>query len=94
MSWRQQYKFGTTTMTTTFNIKISETINLTEYKLMYFFGTWVTKTIIPAECDAEAIFDADEAYNNSNLKNWQYPVALWCGNRRVKNYNDRNIYNA
>ena len=53
---------------------------------MYFFGTWITKSIIPAECDKEAIFDADDEYSESNLNNWQYPVALWCGNRKVKSY--------
>ena len=68
-------------------VKISaELPKMKEYRLMYFFGTWVTKSIIPAECDKEAIFDADDEYNESNLKSWQYPVALWCGNRKVKSY--------
>ena len=74
-------------------VKISTEMPKTkEYRLMYFFGTWVTKSIIPAECDKEAIFDADEVYSKSNLTNWQYPVALWCGNRKVKEYNNRSIY--
>ena len=68
------------------NITINETPALKTYRLMYFFGTWVTKSIIPAECDNEAIFDADDEYNESNLTNWQYPVALFCGNRKVKSY--------
>jgi len=68
------------------NITINETPALKTYRLMYFFGTWVTKSIIPAECDNEAIFDADDEYSESNLNNWQYPVALWCGNRKVKSY--------
>ena len=64
-----------------------------EYRLRYFFGTWMTSSIIFAENDAEAIHDADEAYNeNGNLADWQYPVALFCGNRKVKEYNCRNIY--
>lgn len=62
------------------------------YRLMYFFGTWHTHSTIVAESKAEAIFDADEDYKNAaNLHNWQYPVALWCGNSRIKDYNNRNI---
>ncbi len=64
-----------------------------EYRLRYFFGTWMTSSIIFAENDAEAIHDADEVYNrNGNLADWQYPVALFCGNRKVKEYNCRSIY--
>ena len=64
-----------------------------EYRLRYFFGTWMTSSIIFAESDAEAIHDADEVYNgNGNLADWQYPVALFCGNRRIKEYNCRSIY--
>ena len=69
------------------SVKISNKLpKMKEYRLRYFFGTWVTKSIIPAECDKEAIFDADEVYSESNINNWQYPVALWCGNRKVKSY--------
>lgn len=73
------------------------TITLSEpstktYKLMYFFGTWHTSELFAAESDNEAIFDADESYNgNANLHNWHYPVALWCGNRQVKSYNNNSI---
>lgn len=75
-------------------VKISTTLPKTkEYRLRYFFGTWMTSHIIYAESDTEAIHDADEAYNeNGNLADWQYPVALFCGNRKIKEYNCRNIY--
>ena len=64
-----------------------------EYRLRYFFGTWMTSSIIFAESDAEAIHDADDVYNeNGNLADWKYPVALFCGNRKIKEYNCRNIY--
>ena len=70
------------------SVKISiELPKMKEYRLRYFFGTWLTSSIIIAENDAEAIHDCDEVYNeNGNLANWQYPVALWCGNRKVKSY--------
>lgn len=58
-----------------------------EYRLMYNFGAWVTKEIIIAESDAEAVFDADTTFTNSNLAGWKYGVALFCGNRKVKQYN-------
>lgn len=50
------------------------------------FGAWVTKEVIVAENDMEAIFDADKTFANSNLANWKYEVALFCGNRKVKQY--------
>lgn len=56
------------------------------YKLMYFFGTWITKEVLTAENDAEAIFDADMVFANSQLTGWQHGVALFCGNRKVKTY--------
>ena len=73
---------------TTFNnnITMSETINTKEYKVMFKFGAWLSKETFTAESDAEAIFDADAIVNNSNLKNLQNGVALWCGNRMVKQY--------
>jgi hypothetical protein len=55
-------------------------------KVMFKFGAWLSKETFAAESDAEAIFDADAIVNNSNLKNWQNGVALWCGNRMVKQY--------
>lgn len=77
-------------METTFaNIKVNENVNTRKYRLMYFFGAWVTKEVIYAENDAEAIFDADEVYKTSNMNNWKYAVVLWCGNRRVKYYDNR-----
>lgn len=54
------------------------------YKLMYYFGVWHTKEVFAAENDAEAIADADSAQ--------KYPLlnyALWCGNRKVKEYNNK-----
>ena len=59
---------------------------LKTYKLMYFFGVWVTKSIIPAENDKEAIFDSDDIFSESRLKDWKHGVALFCGNRKVKTY--------
>ena len=59
---------------------------LNTYKLMYMFGAWVTKEIIAAESDKEAIHDADEIFANSRLQSWENGVALWCGNRIVKRY--------
>jgi len=74
-------------------IKISTSIpEVKEYRLKYYFGTWITKSIICAESDAEAIHDADEYYSESCLNGWKYPVALFCGNRKVKDYNNNNIY--
>lgn len=37
-----------------------------EYRLMYFFGTWVTSDKIYAECDEEAIFEADSMEKKAN----------------------------
>ena len=70
------------------SVKISTELPKTkEYRLRYFFGTWLTSSIIFAENDAEAIHDCDEVYNeNGNLANWRYPVALFCGNRKIKDY--------
>jgi hypothetical protein len=70
------------------NATINTTLpNTREYRLMYLFGAWVTKEVIIAESDAEAVFDADMAFANSSLDNWKYGVALFCGNRKVKQYN-------
>jgi hypothetical protein len=54
-----------------------------EYKLMYRFGSWVTHCRIIAECDAEALHDAREIYEDSALTHWPYEVALFCGRRKV-----------
>lgn len=54
---------------------------------MYKFGAWVTDCKIIAEGDSEAIYDCDEIMaHKDSLKNWQYSVALWCGNRLIKVY--------
>ena len=68
-------------------INTTATPNTKEYRLMYLFGAWVTKEVIIAESDAEAVFDADMVFANSNLGNWKYGVALFRGNRKVKQYN-------
>lgn len=64
------------------------TPQISEYRLMYFFGTWITRAIICAESNAEAIFDADEIFNSSELTNWQHGVALYKvgSNKPVKVY--------
>lgn len=69
-------------------VNIFSDIKISEYRLMYYWGAWITSKIINAETDAEAIFDADEFFENStNLKNWRGNVVLFCGNRKVKIYN-------
>ena len=59
---------------------------LKEYRLMYMFGAWITRDIVIAEDDAEAIFDATDLFNESKLQNWQHGVALWQGNRLVHRF--------
>jgi len=56
-----------------------------EYRVMYFFGAWVTKSVIPAESDKEAIFDAQD--DAASLMQKGFKVALFCGNRKVMSYN-------
>ena len=69
----------------TMNITLS-TPTFKTYKLMYFFGAWITKEVIAAENDAEAVFDADHTFADSRLSEWKNGVALFCGNRKVKQY--------
>ena len=57
-----------------------------EYRLMYYFGVWMTSSIIYAECDAEAIFDARQELKDKQSK-LALPYALWRGNRIVKKFN-------
>jgi hypothetical protein len=64
-------------------VKLND-IKTHEYKLMYMFGAWVTAEVIIAECDDEAIFDAEE--HAQKLKNWKNGVALFCGNRLVHKF--------
>lgn len=59
-----------------------------EYKLMYRFGAWVTKSSIYAESDAEALHDAREIFDESALGRWSYEVALWRGTRKVATLKD------
>ena len=61
-------------------------ISTREYRLMYFFGAWVSKCTIIAENDKEAVFDADQIFKDSHLQGWEHGVALFCGNRMVKEY--------
>ena len=67
------------------NINLSEVVTR-EYRLMYMYGAWVTKSVIYAENDAEAIFDADMDFSDSRLGDLKHGVALFCGNRMVKSY--------
>ena len=67
-------------------VEVSELPNVKEYRLMYMFGAWVCDRFIYAETDAEAVHDADEAYQEAvNLHTW-HGVALVQGNRLVKMY--------
>lgn len=59
-------------------------VKINEYKLMYMFGAWITAEVIIAECDDEALFDAEE--HAQKLSNWENGVALFCGNRLVHRY--------
>ena len=65
----------------------AKSLNFKTYRFMYQFGAWVSKETFASESDAEAIFDADAIFNSDEaLQNWNYKVALWCGNRMVKQY--------
>jgi hypothetical protein len=66
-------------------IVINTNLTTKEYRLMYLWGAWVTKEVIFAENDAEAIFDADAAFASCRLESFN--VVLFCGNRAVKIYN-------
>lgn len=67
-------------------VEVSELPNVKEYRLMYMFGAWVCDRCIYAETDAEAVHDADEAYQEAeNLHTW-HGVALVQGDRFVKMY--------
>ena len=61
------------------------TNTLKTYKVMYYFGAWISKETFAAESDAEAIFDADMIVANAPAKD-KLIYALWQGNRRVKTY--------
>lgn len=80
-------------MTTLLNIfknvnPVESEFTTREYRLMYFYGVWHTKSMIYAESDAEAIYDARcEAKDSKAAVNGKLPFALWCGNRIVKKFN-------
>lgn len=63
-----------------------EVTKFKEYRLMYFFGCWYTKDVIPAGDDETAIMLSDYCFGESKLQNWQHAVALFDGNRLVKQY--------
>lgn len=67
-------------------VTLNENLTTREYRLMYYFGVWYTHSIIYAECDAEAIFDAREDFKIAKAAG-KLPYALWCGNRLVKRFN-------
>lgn len=69
------------------NIKVNTNLNTKEYRVMYLWGAWITKAVIYAENDTEAIHDAQEYAKD--MKSWKEGVALWCGNRLVKEYVQR-----
>ncbi len=59
-----------------------------EYRLMYFYGIWHTKSMIYAESDAEAIYDARcEVKGSKAAVNGKLPYALFRGNKLVKRFN-------
>lgn len=60
------------------DIKLNDSLQVKEYRLMYYFGCWLTAKKIYAEDDAEAIFDAQEHISTKRLR-W----ALFCNGRMV-----------
>ena len=78
-------------MTLNFNIALSE-LNTKEYKFMVANdGKWQVSDVIIAECDAEAIHDADEIFKEFNMEDWQYSIKLMQENRVVKMYNNKPV---
>lgn len=63
----------------------ASSLNLKTYKVMYYFGTWMTHEVLAAENDAEAIFDADMSVATAPAKD-KLTYALFQGNRKVKTY--------
>lgn len=63
----------------------ASSLNLKTYKVMYYFGTWMTHEVLAAESDEEAIFDADMSVANAPARG-KLTYALWQGNRKVKTY--------
>lgn len=80
-------------MTTQLNIfksviPVESEIITREYRLMYFYGVWQTKSVIYAESDAEAIYDARcEVKGSEAAVNGKMPYALFRGNKLVKQFN-------
>lgn len=62
--------------------------NTKEYRLMYFFGTWITAECIYAESDEEAVFDAD---SNPKIASDTLRYALFKGNNIIKMYDTGNV---
>lgn len=67
-------------------VKLQENIVTKKYCIYYWYGCWTPRKSFYAESDAEAIFDADIEFANSKLQDWKHDVALFCGNRKVKQY--------
>ena len=59
-------------------VKLNDNLQVKEYRLMYYFGCWLTAKKIYAEDDAEAIFDAKDEIKSTTLR-----YALFCGHRKV-----------
>lgn len=64
---------------------MTQTNTYKTYRVMYYFGAWISKETFSAESDAEAIFDADMIVANAPAKD-KLTYALWRGNRKVKTY--------
>ena len=64
---------------------MTQTNTYKTYRVMYYFGAWVTKETFSAESDAEAIFDADMIVANAPAKD-KLTYTLFQGNRKVKTY--------
>lgn len=70
------------------NPAVESEITTREYRLMYFYGVWHTKSMIYAESDAEAIYDTrKEVKDAKEAVNGKLPYALFQGNRLVKRFN-------
>lgn len=65
-------------------VKMNDNLVIKEYRLMYFFGCWMTATKLYAEDDNEALFDAKfEMEQRANKGGNPLRYALFCGHRKV-----------
>lgn len=64
---------------------MTQTNTYKTYRVMCYFGAWISKETFSAESDAEAIFDADMIVANAPAKD-KLTYALFQGNRKVKTY--------